>query len=79
MSKLFLIMLVVLAILMAFSNSEELRVINNLKPIAEKNCLSEGKTFTGFSIGHQFYSCNGEQRGFTIRELNDAFSKDGEE
>ena len=72
MSKVMLVVMLLLAVGMAFSNGEELRIVNNLKPIAENNCLSEGKTFTGLSIGHQFYYCNGEVRGFLISELNDA-------
>lgn len=78
MSKLMLVVMLLLVVGMAFGNGEELRVVNNLKPIAEGNCLSDGKTFTGFSIGHQFYSCNGEQRGFTIKELNDASQEKAE-
>ena len=62
----------------AFNENKELQIRENLKPIAENNCVSEGKTFTGLGMNKIFYSCNGEQRGFTLKELEFASQEKAE-
>lgn len=79
MSKLLFVFGFLFIILFAIHEGNELEIRNNLKPIAEYNCLQENKTFTGFGINKDFYYCNGERRGFLLKELEDASHAKGEQ